>query len=277
MSGIFKAIGKVFKKVGKAISKVFKKIGKAIKKVFKSKIFKAVLIAAAIWFTAGTAAAYFAAPQAGLMSAMSTSASSMWSTTVSFFGGSTGAGAGVGQTGVTAAETAAAGEGAMITTAPATSVTAANVGAAETAAAGLDVAATAAQPGIIGKTLGWAKANPLLASTVVQGVGSVAAGMSRREEAESEREAEEDWRSSRGLYGQDVSGAGGDLYTGGRGLISTQMQPIQAPSVGGVVPTTVAGAPTAPAPTATPRPVPMSRAALLKNNNAGYVLPVNRG
>lgn len=215
------------------------------------------------------------------MSAMSTSAANMWSTTVSFFGGSTGAGAGVGQTGVTAAEGAATGagaaEGAMITTMPGTSVTAANVGAAETAAAGLDVAATAAQPGIIGKTLGWAKANPLLASTVVQGVGSVAGGMSRREEAEDEREAEEDRLNRRGLYGQDVAGAGGDLYTGGKGLISNQMQPIQAPSIGGVAPTSVAGAPTAAAPNATPKPVPMSRADLLKNNNAGYVLPVNRG
>ena len=40
-------------------------IAKAIKKVFKSKIFKAIVVVAAVWFTAGTATAYFAAPRPG--------------------------------------------------------------------------------------------------------------------------------------------------------------------------------------------------------------------
>jgi hypothetical protein len=68
------------------MSGLVKSVKKVFKKIVKSPIFKAIAIAAIVWFTAGTAAAYFAAPQAGLGAAMSSSASTMWSTTTSFFG-----------------------------------------------------------------------------------------------------------------------------------------------------------------------------------------------
>lgn len=51
--------------VVKGVKKVFKKVGKAVKKLWKNKIVRAIVIAAAIYFTAGAAAAYFAAPAAG--------------------------------------------------------------------------------------------------------------------------------------------------------------------------------------------------------------------
>jgi len=50
-----------------------------ISKKFK-KVLKVVAIAAVVWFTAGTASAYMAAPNAGIGSAMSASANSMWLT-----------------------------------------------------------------------------------------------------------------------------------------------------------------------------------------------------
>lgn len=47
--------------VVKGIGKIFKKVGKAIKKVVKSKVFKALVIAAAVLYTGGAAAGYFGA------------------------------------------------------------------------------------------------------------------------------------------------------------------------------------------------------------------------
>jgi hypothetical protein len=49
----------------KSIKKTFKKITKGVKKVLSSKVFQAVIVAAAIYFTVGAATAYFAAPAAG--------------------------------------------------------------------------------------------------------------------------------------------------------------------------------------------------------------------
>ena len=45
----------VFKKIVKGITKVFKKIVKVVKKIVKSKIFKVIVMAAAVYFTAGAA------------------------------------------------------------------------------------------------------------------------------------------------------------------------------------------------------------------------------
>ncbi len=48
-------MSKVLKNIVKGVKKVFKKITKVVKKVLKSKIFKAILIAVAVYFTAGAA------------------------------------------------------------------------------------------------------------------------------------------------------------------------------------------------------------------------------
>lgn len=47
----------------KSIGKVFQRIGQAIRSIAKSPIFKAIVVAAAIYFTAGAALAAFAAPE----------------------------------------------------------------------------------------------------------------------------------------------------------------------------------------------------------------------
>lgn len=49
--------------VVKSVKKVFKKVGQAIKKVVKSKVFKALVIAAAVLYTGGAAAGYFGAAE----------------------------------------------------------------------------------------------------------------------------------------------------------------------------------------------------------------------
>lgn len=58
-SKIFKSIKKVVKGVAKGIKKVVKGVAKVVKKVAKSKIFKAVLMAAAIYVTGGAALSSF--------------------------------------------------------------------------------------------------------------------------------------------------------------------------------------------------------------------------
>jgi len=58
-SKIFKGIKKVVKGVAKGIKKVVKGVAKVVKKVAKSKIFKAVLMAAAIYVTGGAAISAF--------------------------------------------------------------------------------------------------------------------------------------------------------------------------------------------------------------------------
>ena len=53
ISKIFSGIKKVVKGVAKGIKKVVKGVDKVVKKVAKSKIFKAILIAAAVYYTGG--------------------------------------------------------------------------------------------------------------------------------------------------------------------------------------------------------------------------------
>ncbi len=61
LSKVFKGIKKVVKGVAKVIKKTVKGVAKVVKKVAKSKIFKAVLAAAAIYVTGGAAAGAFGA------------------------------------------------------------------------------------------------------------------------------------------------------------------------------------------------------------------------
>jgi hypothetical protein len=75
LSKIFSGIKKIVKGVAKGIKNVVKGVAKVVKKVAKSKIFKAVLVAAAIYVTGGAAAGAFGSTGA-------------WATSVSNFMGS---------------------------------------------------------------------------------------------------------------------------------------------------------------------------------------------
>ena len=243
MSGVFKGIKKVFKKVKKAVKSVAKGIGKAVKKVFKSKIFRAVLIAAAIWFTAGTATAFLANPSAGFLSAMQTSAGNMWTTATSFLSGSTaaaGQAAGTAATGATTGATAAATEAAATGTlnvAAGTTAAAAEAGATAAGAAG-SAAGTAATAGtatsgggIVSSALNAAKgvgnfieANPKTSLLAFSGASNAYKAAAEREAANKKRKYEEKLRNERGLYGQDVGGQGNDLPTES-GLLTPYLRP----------------------------------------------------
>jgi len=198
-------------------------IAKAIKKVFKSDVFKVIVVAAAVWFTAGTASAYFAAPEAGLGSAMSQSASTMWSQTTTFFGATApvesaavesaanvvatplaeaGASAAVpiGEQAGTAFGESLVEHGAEM--AAESSTFAANTAAVAPAA--VAPAAAAVAPAAAAETgmLSWLKANPM--ATMMLGQGAAGAYGGYLEDKQAEREAEE--RKNRGLMGYDSEG-----------------------------------------------------------------------
>ena len=80
-SKIFKGIKKVVKGVAKGIKKVVKGVAKVVKKVAKSKIFKAVLAAAAIYVTGGAAAGAFGSTGAWATSVSNFMASGTWAAT----------------------------------------------------------------------------------------------------------------------------------------------------------------------------------------------------
>ena len=223
------------------MSGIFKSVKKVFNKLKESKIVKAVVIAAAIWFTAGAAMAYFAAPAAGLGGAMSASASSMWatSTTGSFVSASQVAttnaamAASGTQTAMLAAQTAEFGaEGVALTDAALASggtVTAAGVDTA--VAAGVDstsslamtegtgvvnsVAAGNTVPGYNapapGGTGGAAQGNffsrnPMTTMVLGQaGVGAYQSYEQRRME-DDQREEDARIRQERGLMGVDYQG-----------------------------------------------------------------------
>lgn len=205
MSGIKKGLKKAFKKV---------------KKVAKSKIGKTILAGAAIWFTAGTASAYFAAPQAGLGAAMSASANSMYltATTGSFVSGAEAAGMaaaeGTTQAAMLTAQTAEFG-GAGVTEAGVGSMT-------ELAKASADVATTAAG-GAGGVATGMTSGE--LAATMIGGQAVSGAITAREMEKESEREDE--YRRSRGLMGVGYEGE-----VARPGIVAGQRQPAQPPVTG---------------------------------------------
>ena len=77
-SKIFKGIKKIVKGVAKVIKKTVKGVAKVVKKVAKSKIFKAILTAGAIYVTGGAALSSFGTAGTGLFS--STGAFGKWAT-----------------------------------------------------------------------------------------------------------------------------------------------------------------------------------------------------
>jgi hypothetical protein len=82
ISKIFSGIKKVVKGVVKGVKKVVKGVGKVVKKVAKSKIFKAILIAAAIYVTGGAAAGAFGSTGAWATSVSNLMASGTWASTL---------------------------------------------------------------------------------------------------------------------------------------------------------------------------------------------------
>jgi len=184
-------------------------IAKAIKKVFSSSLFKVIVVAAAIWFTAGTATAYFAAPQAGLGAAMSTSASTMWTQTATFFGaGQTSSSSLIADAGTVATPLTETGVGAAVPLGEAASLAPEAVVDAAVTAGG-----TATVPGAITPIVGekvaetgmmaWLKANPMATMMLGQGVVGAYGGYLEDKQAQ----AELDERNNRGLMGFDSTGA----------------------------------------------------------------------
>ncbi len=178
-------------------------IARAIKKVFKSDIFKVIVVAAAVWFTAGTASAYFAAPEAGLGAAMSQSASTMWSTTTNFFSAS------AAESGVADAAVGGAANLGPSVSSQALDTSLVSGGGAQgldltlagntTAAA---VAPAAVAPAAETGMFAWLKANPM--ATMMLGQAGSGAYGGYLDDKQAQREVEE--RANRGLFGFDASG-----------------------------------------------------------------------
>lgn len=145
----------------KALKTGFKSIKKAFKKVTSSKLFKAVLVAAAVYFTAGTilsaggpaAAGGTAAGTAGSVAGEAAIGSSLSAASGGAVGGAA-AGGGVSAAQGLSAATQAAGAGAAGTGA-----------AAGVAGAGANAAG--------GGLIGWIEANPKTTQIVAQGVGNM--------------------------------------------------------------------------------------------------------
>lgn len=128
----------------KAVGKVFKQIGHAIKKLWDSPIVKAIVIAAAIYFTAGAAAGYFASAGAAAGGAAEGAA---LATTVE--GATAAAGEAAAAEGIAGAtELGAATTGVEAGTAAETGLL--EAGAADAAGAG----ASAAGEGVVGEAMG---------------------------------------------------------------------------------------------------------------------------
>jgi len=144
------------KKIAKAIKKVFKKVVKVVKKIVKSKLFKVVLLAAAVYFTAGAAGAFAGSAAAPISTATALAPASTGAALTGSVGGSLHAAA------ATAASTTAASGGIMST-----------IGATAKGA------------------LGWAKANPLLASKGLEMGGAMLSGFGN---AKAKEDAAEDER-----------------------------------------------------------------------------------
>lgn len=189
MSGLVKSVKKVFKKVGEGIKNVWHAI---------APIAKVVVIAAAVYFTAGAAIGAFAGegaiaalPGWGAGGLFSSAATSMG---VPGFGGAAtlfASGAGGAAAGAAGAEAAGAGAGAAgaaSTAGAAGSATAAGTSAAGTAGtAAAGTGAATASPGLIGAISNAVEAHPMATMMAAQGV-------SKAVQASAEQQAKKDAR-----------------------------------------------------------------------------------
>lgn len=229
MSSAVKVVQKAFRPIKDLANKV---TGGAVSRVgnsiWNNKIARVAIIAAATWYTAGVASAYFAAPSAGLGSAMSASGTAMWqtATTGTFVSGAnvaTGASAATGsQASMLAAQNAGLG-------AEATATTNSALGTATAANAGVDtvggLTAKAGSEGIIagaanggnavldgaGKVAAKEGLSPTMKFAATMMAGNALQGAMASKDAQRERDRQENIRQSRGTYGYNYQGdsAGG--------------------------------------------------------------------
>jgi hypothetical protein len=89
-------MSKVVKKIGRAVKKVVKGVGKVFKKIKESKIFKAIAIAAAVYFTGGAALGAMGGASAGFGASMAAGNGFLASLGAGLSGAVTGAAAGLG-------------------------------------------------------------------------------------------------------------------------------------------------------------------------------------
>jgi len=198
-------------------------IGKVYKKIMDTPLLKVAVIGAAIWFTAGTASAYYAAPELGLGAAMSTS----WTGMVSAFTGAAAAEGAAAQTAELAAASSSASAGAATAevaaagtaTGATAGVTQAEMLAAQTAGFGAEGAALTAEAAAGaevagGGVSGWMSANPLQTMMLGQaGVGAYQGHLADKAAKREEKRIEEE-RQSRGTMGFD--------YLGKPGIVASQ-------------------------------------------------------
>ena len=244
---------------------------KTIKKSFKKNpILTTIVVGAAIWWTAGVASAYMATPGAGIGSAMSSSATSMWTTATNFVSWTGGFVSGADVAFEQAAAKAAllngvevgAVAGAGVPTAVGTKASAATLAAeggaaaSETAlyeaslAGGAMPAAVAPPPpstGLVQNAAKWMGNNPIPTMILGQaGVGAYSGYLEEKGAADARSDANL-VRTDRGTRGYDWQGN----YAGNQGIV--QSQQVEAPkTVAQTVSPPVVQAPTTQSPTARP-------------------------
>jgi hypothetical protein len=192
-------MSKAVKSVGRAVSKTFKKVTDTVKKVAKSKVGKALVGAAAIYFTGGLAAGSFAPSAVGsqIMSWASSGANAVSNFASSIFGGG-GAATTVGAAAPGATTTSLA--TALGSSAPTMSTalgSAAGTSAATAASMAAPAATTAAaSPSIFSQAVtGFAKlpatTQLMLGNAAMQGFGAVAQQRQTDQMIEEQRRREE--------------------------------------------------------------------------------------
>lgn len=156
-------MSKVVKKAGRAVKKVVKGVGKVVKKVAKSPIFKAIAIAAAVYFTGGAVLGAIGGASGGLAGMASGAAAGLGNAAAGITGAwsaiTSGAGLGAAGSSLAGGITGASAAGAGAASAGGGLLTSLKAGFAGTAAGG-----GAAGSGV---TVGTGLANP---SLVVDGV-----------------------------------------------------------------------------------------------------------
>jgi len=186
-----------FSKIKKKIKKVFKKVVKVVKKIVKSKIFKAVVLAAAIYFTAGAIAGALA-PTAGGLNARAIAPQAL--------AGSAGMSAG------TVASAASSGFSAI-----GSGAVAANVGG------GVIGSIAQGATNLVGTAGSAIAANPGLASTIVTTGGKMLSGYAAAKGAEQAEEEERERIEKNGRYKlkmkgrDDPQGAGPEIASATEG------------------------------------------------------------
>lgn len=266
MSGVVKAVKKVFKKAVDVHKKVFDLHKKAIDFVKDHKIAKYVVIAAAVYFTAGLAIGAFGG-------ASTIAAAPGWGATGIFTQAATAIGApGFGSAalfGAGATTAAAAAPAASGVAAPAaggfTGAAVHSSFAPAVASAGAAAPAAGGGGGIIGNVAGAVggavQKYPVASMMLGQGIANAVEAKNAREAAEDERRYERKRSKKQGYFGMDQMGTQIDLPTGAE---NPQIFAPMAPAA----PTQIARAAVS---GQNPQTVPMTATELLKQQQQGII------